>query len=381
MRGAVRERSKAAVFFRRWWMAGLLPLAGLFVTLGKQFPGAVERVYSTGLYPVLAGTLGRLTSLLPFSLVELFLVSLLVLLLSMVGLLIVKAVKVRAKRETPEPVGIWQVLERVIKLVSCILFAFVLLCGLNYYRPEFTTFSGLTVRSSTTAELTALCSELAQEASRLRGEVAVDENGVTKLSQSIWATAREAKRTFAGLADDYAVLPDLGITPKPVLNSWWMSMTQITGVFSPYTYEANVNVAAPDYSIPATMSHELAHTRGFMREDEANFIAYLACKQSGSAEFRYSGVMLALIHSTNRLYAVNRDAYSFVSAQMSEGVHRDFADNNAYWAKFEGPVAAVSTAVNNTYLRANNQSDGVQSYGRMVDLLLADYRARHGLDD
>jgi hypothetical protein len=32
--------------------------------------------------------------------------------------------------------------------------------------------------------------------------------------------------------------------------------------------------------------------------------------------------------------------------------------------------------MNDTYLKANAQSDGVASYGRMVDLQLAEYRGR-----
>ena len=122
-------------------------------------------------------------------------------------------------------------------------------------------------------------------------------------------------------------------------------MLQITGIFTPYTFEANINIAAPDYNIPATMCHELAHSRGFMREDEANFIGYLACRESDSAEFQYSGTMLALVHSINRLYDADYDAFLEVNALMSEGVRLDFADNNAYWARYEGPVAEVSTAV------------------------------------
>ena len=59
----------------------------------------------------------------------------------------------------------------------------------------------------------------------------------------------------------------------------------------------------------------------------------------------------------------------------------NFADNNAYWAQFEDQVIAqVSETVNDAYLKANNQQDGTQSYGRMVDLLLADFRQRHGLE-
>ena len=58
----------------------------------------------------------------------------------------------------------------------------------------------------------------------------------------------------------------------------------------------------------------------------------------------------------------------------------DFQYNNLYWRQFEGAVAEVSTKINDSYLKANFQNDGVQSYGRMVDLLLADYRSRHGLE-
>ena len=128
------------------------------------------------------------------------------------------------------------------------------------------------------------------------------------------------------------------------------------------------------------MCHELSHLRGFMREDEANFIGYLAFRQSESAEFQYSGVMLALVHSMNSLYSVDQDAFFALAQQYSPGVAMDFQYNNLYWQQFEGAVAEVSSKVNDSYLKANFQSDGVQSYGRMVDLLLADYRSRHGLE-
>ena len=50
-----------------------------------------------------------------------------------------------------------------------------------------------------------------------------------------------------------------------------------------------------------------------------------------------------------------------------------------YWSRFDGIAAAASTQINDAYLKANRQDEGVKSYGRMVDLLLADYRDRHNL--
>ena len=65
--------------------------------------------------------------------------------------------------------------------------------------------------------------------------------------------------------------------------------------------EANVNVDVPRYTIAHTMCHELAHLRGFIREDEANYIAYLACMASGDPELMYSALAEALVYAGNAL--------------------------------------------------------------------------------
>jgi hypothetical protein len=40
----------------------------------------------------------------------------------------------------------------------------------------------------------------------------------------------------------------------------------------------------------------------------------------------------------------------------------------------------VSNQLNDAYLKLNSQSDGVKSYGRMVDLMLAYNRSQGGSD-
>jgi hypothetical protein len=157
-----------------------------------------------------------------------------------------------------------------------------------------------------------------------------------------------------------------------------MSQTEITGIFIPFTMEANVNVDIPDYSIPATMLHELAHLRGFMREDEANYIAYLAGMESDNAEFKYSSTMLALITAGNALYDKDPDLYFEIRDQYSDGVLKDIRANSRYWQQYDDTViSTVSNKINDTYLKANAQTDGIQSYGRMLDLMLAKYREDH----
>ena len=210
--------------------------------------------------------------------------------------------------------------------------------------------------------------------------VAEDEEGAFELSSTIYELSDYVADAMSELGDEYPVLDGYYGAPKPVFLSSLMSYTEITGIFFPYTMEANVNVDIPDYSIPSTMLHELAHLRGFMREDEANYIAYLAGVKSNNADINYSSTMLALIISGNALYRENSDMYFEIRDLYSEEVLRDIRANSAYWQKYEDTViSTVSNKINDTYLKANNQTDGVKSYGRMLDLLLAKYRKDYGL--
>ena len=165
--------------------------------------------------------------------------------------------------------------------------------------------------------------------------------------------------------------------PKCVMLSHLMSYTEIIGLYTCWTMEANVDVDITDYEIGSTMCHELAHLRGFIREDEANFISYMVCSGSDSPDLRYSGAMLAFVYTANALAGKDADLYNeTISAHYCEGMWLDFAANSEYWKQFEKAkvVSEVTNDLNDTYLKANDQEDGVESYGRVVDLLLAKYR-------
>ena len=54
----------------------------------------------------------------------------------------------------------------------------------------------------------------------------------------------------------------------------------------------------------------------------------------------------------------------------------DIYANNAFWESYEGKIAEAADKINDTYLKANHQTDGVKSYGRVVDLMLAFRRSR-----
>lgn len=359
---------------KRTWFILLLPLSFGLVQLAGSHSSLTERFYSSGLYPLLAGLFGRLTSLVPFSLAQWLIFLAPLLLLSYITYCILCSVRDRTSLRD----HLSRMTGTLLCALGCGYFLFVFLCGFNYHRESFAAYSGLHVRPSSAQELAALCEELLEKANRLREVVSEDEFGVMTLSSEHYHdTAALAQEFYLPISEDYPALGGHTVLPKPVAFSRVMSYLDITGIYVAFTFEANVNVNIPDYWIPSTMMHELAHSKGFMREDEANFISYLACSASGNPEFEYSGTVLALVHSTNALYATDKELYWQIRERYCEGLNRDMEANYLYWKQFEGPVAQVSTTVNDVYLKSNRQEQGVKSYGRMVDLLLADYRQRH----
>ena len=150
-----------------------------------------------------------------------------------------------------------------------------------------------------------------------------------------------------------------------------LSYTETSGIYSPFTFEANINMQMPDLYFAATAAHEYAHLQGFAREDEANFISWYLLSQSEEADLAYSGNLNALHYALNALYKADSKAYAQVAADIGEGVKRDFAAHSQYWETFDTKLSEVSDKIYESYLDSNGVSDGLQSYGRMLDLMLA----------
>lgn len=358
----------------------LIPL-GIFMTWWAKTNSTVaEKVFATGIYKVLSQGMGLLTGWIPFSLMELIIIAGPVTVLILIIRQFVRIVRTRRF------LLFMTMVQNLLCLIAVIFFGYVLLCGVNYHRYPVAYHLGLQVENSSVEELEGLLIELADKASELRATLtSEDERGVYVLPYSERELGKEAKKAYLALAEEYPVFGGLYPRPKHVFFSRLMSYTEITGVFTPWTMEANVNIDISPYSIGATMCHELAHLRGFMREDEANYISYRACMASDSADLQYSGTMLALIYTGNALYRQDAEKYYTVYREhISVAVSRDLVANNEYWKQFEKPVVGDTTVgeiaekVNDTYLKINDQTDGTKSYGRVVDLLLAEYKQKKG---
>lgn len=368
---------KQILLRKRNVMILLIPAALLLSGWAKSSAYITEEVFAKRIYKGIAQVMGLLTGWLPFSLAELVAAVAPVLILFLLIRQVVRAI--RAKEGGVRFTLLMTALQNLLCLVGVIFFMYTLLCGINYHRYPVNYYLKLLVQDSSVEELEGLLIELADTASGLRAQLTTeDERGVYVLPVSTAELGKEAREAYVRLSEEYDIFAGRYPAPKPVFFSRLMSYTEITGVFTCWTMEANVNVDISPYSIGMTMCHELAHLRGFMREDEANYIACMACAASESKDLQYSGAMLALIYVGNALYGQNAERYFEIYREhYSEAVIRDLIANNEYWDQFEDTVVAeTAEKVNDTYLKANDQTDGTKSYGRVVDLLLAEYRKR-----
>ncbi len=352
----------------------LIPAGLLFLRYARLHPDWTETHYSLGWYRGAERFLTSLTGPAPFSWMECFLLACgVIAILFLIGWV---RETIRRRKDW------WKIaLKRLLILTavgSGIFFWFVLTGEANYYRHPLAVPLKLTVEPTGKETLTELCLVLTDELNAAREGRAEDENGVFVLRDDFNTLSKKASEAVANLDTLYGTglfMAARDTSPKPMFFSEAMSYLRLTGVIFPYLMEPNINVNQPPHGIPSTMCHELAHICGYMREDEANFIGYLAAVESGDPDFVYSGLLHAVLHATNRLYRVSPEDWKTVRVRFSPAVERDLAAHSLYWKKYDTAVGETSQKMSDAYLKANDQHDGVMSYGRMVDLLIAHYRA------
>jgi hypothetical protein len=343
-------------------------LAVLLTVVVRGSPVFTEKLYLP-FSRIVSGWLGVLFSFSSYAAAE----ALCVIAVIAFTALLVRSVIRSAREKTAWPAVIW--VSGVILFISLIFFLFALLWGGTYYKERLEVKLGLQIEQVDEEILyrTALMhlGDVIRYAALVpRGaEGEADAGGFEALAPE---AARALKSLMLENPDVFGKAP---VTP-PKRSAFYpvMSMFGVAGIYSPFTGEAIVNTVGTDPFMPSVMAHELAHRLGFAAEDEANFIAYLVCMASDRPIFRYSGALLAYSYCynalTNRQY---RSALWSVLTEEAPEVIEDLRRDREKWDEYESPLREVGSAVNNAYLQSMGQEDGIRSYGRVADILIALY--------
>jgi hypothetical protein len=332
-------------------------VALLLRALADRHPAAVEGIYSRGVYPTVASLLGALTDAVPFSVAELALAAALP---AGAWWVARRAVGVLRRRRFPWR-GLLHVAGAAGGAAGTVYAAFLVLWGLNYQREPLSVQLSLPLAPAEVRELAQLSEALVLEANRLRVGLPEDQAGALAFT--------------GGLREALGRVQPGGPRPKAAAVSVALSYLGIAGIYVPFTGEAHVNATLPDAQVPFSAAHELAHRAGVAREDEANFQAFRTCRSHADQAFRYSGHFVASLYALGALRGVDRAEEARLRALLTPAVDRDVHALRAWRARYRSRLGDLGERVNDTYLKSQGQAEGVRSYGRMVDLMLAERRA------
>lgn len=358
-------------FFKAFWVFIPLIVAVAMYFLLPLFPSVTEYVFSRGLFKVVTVPIGFLTSLIPISLTELLVILAVPLFVFVVVLLVVKLKKSKSRGKTLLKAG-----KIAVGTVSIAALMYMICHGANYYRYPIEQVMELDTSQKTGEDLYNACVRLCRGAAQARAELGISDDEPFVFSESIFEELSRTNNGYEHLVEEYPFLWTSITRQKPVMLSEAWSYTGIVGMYFPFFAECNINTAEPDYAIPYTAAHESAHSRGIAFENECNFLAFLSCINSDYPEFRYSGYMEAYTFCSNALYAYDKELWeqSRQEGGFTKGMALDLKSYNDYVDAHKGKVKEVSSQVNNAFISSQGVPDGVLSYDRVTELILAYYQ-------
>lgn len=343
----------------------LLVLGILLYIVAMQWNGFAVW-YSERIYPWWSTVFAFVFGLFPFSVSEMGAYGLVCGMI--VGIVWLVRSVVKRKKTVAQSVKIAGC--NVLLVVSVLLFLYVTNCGINYQTTSFVEKENFQESPYTREELIEVCSLLTDEINALEKQIEKDENGNVVIPKDAKAMAAKEMKALGKI---YPSLKGFYPEPKELMVSEILSYQQVSGIYLPFTVEANINGDMPEYMKPFVMCHELSHLKGIMREEEANFVAYLACRNSQEPYFQYSGAMSAYYYCMTELRKYDTAKFAEIRQQLCETANRDIKLKNEFWSKYDGVIATVSNKVNDVYLKTNSQGKGVNSYNEVTGLILGLY--------
>jgi hypothetical protein len=378
--------------------------------------------YIAHIFPVWVNTYGRLTGLFPFSVGEWMLIAGMVLAAAAVVLLCpaiylwCRSTYHKDKTQSREDIqdmhgsrhrwiGRYYRFCAWVLLFVCLIMTLncsILYHGSSFSEKYFGKNSEMDLAADSEAysasELLQVRNDVAASCNRLSAQMARDEKGYILYPGSVSEAGNEidmadkAREVMGQLGTQYAQLDGYYPRPKPMFFSDFMCRQYMLGWYFPFSMEANYNQVAYVMNQPASMCHELAHLKGFIYEDEANFISYLACIESDDIYFQYSGYLSVLSYLERDLQKVEEqtpEAYreaceTEAPVRLLDMVYQDdtFVTDEE-WERIDDKAVLDSETVDEatnafleTSLKTNGVADGMVSYSRVVELLLQYYRLK-----
>ena len=323
-----------------------------FITLCRYQPGIAEW-YARTVYPPLSAALSAFSSLFPFPLMELLVVSLIL-------WLILYPVWKRKK-------GIpWRkILLREMEMLAWIYVWFYWGWGLNYFRYNIYTRLQTPPVPYEEQHFKEFLKDYTEKLnSTYQSDTEIDSERLKEYVQTF----------YANLPSTYGLSqPKEWQEPKNFIFTSLYNKVGVLGSMGPFFAEAQLNGDLPEVQHPFTYAHEFSHLLGVSNEAEANYWAYRACTESPSTTLQYCGYFgLFPYVLSNASYLLPKEDFQAWIKTIRPEVKEQYNQKNAYWQEKYSPlIGSIQDFTYNLFLKGNKIASGKKNYAEVIGLLLS----------
>ncbi|WP_340076670.1 DUF3810 domain-containing protein [Leptobacterium sp. I13] len=323
-----------------------------------KYPEFIEAYYSNGVYPYLSKGFRFIFGWVPFSVGDIF--------YTIAGILIIRFLIRKGWMFFYETRNFFR---EVFVVISMLYFIFHLFWGMNYYRLPVSETYNLN-EDYTEEALMNFTDRLVNKANEVHLSITKNDTVMVTIPYTTKEIYRMAVSGYDQLEKN---IPDLAYRPASIKSSLYSTMLTYMGYggyLNPFTHEAHVNRVAFSYKYPTVTCHELAHQLGYSAENEANFIGYLAAVNNDDIYFKYSAYVYSLRYCLGEIKRRDENKFREVTAKINPGIIKNYINVANFWSKYDNRAEPIFKNSFDTFLKANNQKEGIKSYNYVIALLV-----------
>ena len=330
-----------------------------FLQIIAQFPAEIEKYYSNGLYIYISKFLNMLFGWIPFSVGDILYAILIIVILKN----IFSAIK-------NKKISLKNTLFKIGGFISILFFVFHLNWGLNYFRQPIYKTLNFEIEKYSTNELVDFTKKLIVKINKVHLSITKNDTIVVENSLDKDQIKEVSYTVYKKFQQNYPQYSLKNLKAKHSLFSLPLTYMGFAGYLNPITNEAQVNYLIPKNTYPMIVCHELAHQVGIASESEANFTGYLAATNSDDINYNYSGYLMAVRFCLFEIFQNDPEKFEALKIELNKGILKDISQSEAFWESYQNWSEQYFKTFYDTFLKANNQKDGMKSYNKVVVLLI-----------
>ncbi|MBA2249726.1 MAG: DUF3810 domain-containing protein [Chitinophagaceae bacterium] len=345
-------------------LAGLL-LVIIVIKLFSIDASRVENIYAKQFYVAISGLLRILFGWLPFSFGDIIYFVVVIWLLRKIFIFFNRLIKKQLTLNWFKNTGY-----RLLVIGMSIYIVFNIFWGINYNRQRISEQLDLPQTGYDTSDLKMIENILLQKVNESKLALIKNNTGYPSDKELF-------VRAYACYDQCEKIYPFLNYrhhSAKRSLFSWWGNYFGFTGYYNPFTAEAQVNTTVPRFILPYTITHEMAHQLGYAKEEEANFVGYLAATASNDTLFHYSAYLDLFVYANRTLFLSDSVSARNAARQLLPPVKADIKEWRDFLLKHRSPLEPFINWAYGNYLKANQQPQGINSYDEVIADLIAFYK-------